>query len=117
MLFQPARLLRLIHEMPQRSGVRLEDLAEAAGKSYTTLSREMHPDDKGAKLGLVTFTYISDRAQDFLALDYIESVLGRVAFRLPSAAGLGELHQSMAEAARECADVIQQLCADLADGL
>ncbi|MFH1034381.1 MAG: phage regulatory CII family protein [Pseudomonadota bacterium] len=116
MLFQPATLFKLIHEMPFRSGVSLEDLAEAAGKGYKTLSREMYPDDHGAKIGLDTLVYITARCQDFAALDYMETALGRVAFELPRAAGLSGLHQSMATAAKECGDVLQQLCGDLADG-
>lgn len=116
MLFQPATLRKLIHGIPARSGVALEELAEAAGKGYTTLSREMYPSDAGAKLGLDTLVYITARSKDFAALDYMETALGRVAFELPRAGGLGRLHQSMATVARECADVLQQLCADLADG-
>jgi AraC-like DNA-binding protein len=116
MLFQPERLKRLIHDMPARAGVPLQELADAAGKEYKTLSRELYPDDGRAKLDLPTFVYITDRTRDFAALDYIEQALGRVAFELPRAAGLSELHVSIAAAAKECADVIQQLCTDLADG-
>ena len=116
MLFQPATLFKLIHEIPFRSGVPMEELSEAAGKGYKTLSREMYPDDAGAKLGLDTLVYITARSRDFAPLDYMETALGRVAFELPRAAGLGGLHQSMAVAAKECGEVLHQLCRDLADG-
>ncbi|MFH1059214.1 MAG: phage regulatory CII family protein [Pseudomonadota bacterium] len=116
MLFQPATLFKLIHEMPFRSGVSLEELAEAAGKGYKTLSREMYPDDHRAKLGLDTLIYITDRCKDFAALDYVEEALGRVAFELPRSSGLRGIHKSMAAAAKECGEVLQQLCSDLADG-
>ena len=116
MLFQPAKLFKLIHEMPFRSGVSLDELAEAAGKGYKTLSREMHPADSGAKLGADTLVYLTDRSRDFAALDYMETCLGRVAFEMPRAGGLGRLHQRLADTAKECGDVVSQLCRDLADG-
>jgi len=68
MLFQPATLFKLIHERPFRSGVSPEELAEAAGKSYKTLSREVYPFDGRPKLGLDTLVYITDRSKDFAAL-------------------------------------------------
>ena len=117
MLFNPEVLASLVHEMPDRSGITLRDLAQAAGKEYKTLSREMHPDDAGGKLGLDTFTYLVDRSRDFTALDYIETALGRVAFELPPVGpGCGDLHHSLADAAKECGEVVSQLCSDLADG-
>jgi hypothetical protein len=114
--FQPATLFKLIHDIPARSGVTLEDLAEAAGKPYKTLWREMSPEHANGKLGLDTLFFITARSGDFAALDYLEATLGRVAFQLPRVPGLGGLHQSMAVAAQECGDVIAQLCKDLADG-
>lgn len=117
MLFNPEVLAQLVHEIPDRAGLSLRELALAAGKEYKTLSREMHPEDTGGKLGLDTFTYITERSRDFLALDYIETALGRVAFQLPAAGqGLSELHLSLAQAARECGEAVSQLCEDLADG-
>lgn len=115
-LFKPGRLLHLIYQMPERARITLTELAERLGKPVSTLGREINPEDDLAKLGVVTFVNLTDETQDFAPLDYIESALGRVAFKLPTAAGLGELHQSIADAAKECADVIQQLCSDLADG-
>lgn len=116
-LFNPQVLWELLHQMPDRSGVALGELARAAGKEYKTLSRELFPDDSGAKLGLDTFVYITHRAADFAALDYMESALGRMAFALPRLpVSSNALLQHLARAGREMGEVIGQIAGDLADG-
>ncbi|MFH1033829.1 MAG: phage regulatory CII family protein [Pseudomonadota bacterium] len=116
-LFNPQVLWALIHQMPDRSGVSLAGLAQAAGKEYKTLSREMFPDDAGAKLALDTFVYITHRARDFAALDYMETALGRVAFELPcQAISTDALLQHLARMGKEMGEVISQIAGDLADG-
>ena len=44
-------------EVPAKS------VAEAVGKPYSTLMREINPYDKGAKLGVETFMGIRDQTQ------------------------------------------------------
>lgn len=117
MIFNPQRLLDMLHEAPERAGVSIKQVAQSMGKEPKTLARELNPDDDGAKLGVVDFAFLCAETRDCEALDYIETALGRVAFSLPPAtAGASELHRTLGQAAREFGEVSEQLMTDLADG-
>jgi len=116
MVFNPHVLLEIIAEIPEREGLRLKEIARRMGKGRSTLGRELNPDDPGAKLGIIDFIYLVAETQDFDALDYIETSLGRCAFRLPKTTGALQIHKNLAAAGKEFGEVIDQLCTDLADG-
>ncbi len=115
-LFSSELLLELIHEIPERSGVPLIQIARSIGRDRKLLAREMNPGDLGAKLGVVEFAQISAASGDFEPLDYIEQHLGRVAFKAPGAVSLQSLTKLAGQSSQELGDVLNQLLMDIADG-
>jgi hypothetical protein len=73
-------LLERIHNLVLLNNAK--ELADALNKPYSTFMRELNPNDYGAKLGVVDFVTIIRLLNDTSCLDYIESMFGRVAFRL-----------------------------------
>ena len=69
-------LTRIIHSRILESPVPAKILAKKIGKTYSTLLREVNPDDEGAKLGVETFVQILKITGDFAPLEYIASELG-----------------------------------------
>jgi len=63
----------MVHENPQVSP---KALAEAIGKSYSTLCRETNPSDHGAKLGLEDFIKLTVLTEDFAPLRFIAADSG-----------------------------------------
>lgn len=53
-----------LQEMLFEEDMSMRDLADACGKNYSTLMRELSPWDKKAKLGLVTFIRIVQATHD-----------------------------------------------------
>lgn len=81
-IFNPQVLSRLLYNAPDRSGKTLRQTSKLMGESETYLSRQLNPDDPGAKLGIEDFVYLT-AVTDLEALDYIEQCFGRVAINLP----------------------------------
>ena len=52
------QLIKEIQKMVRDGEVPAKSVAEAVGKPYSTLMREINPYDKGAKLGVETFMAI-----------------------------------------------------------
>jgi len=61
-------VVAMVHENPQVSP---KALAEAIGKSYSTLCRETNPSDHGAKLGLEDFIKLTLLTADFGPMRFI----------------------------------------------
>ncbi|MCB2187661.1 MAG: hypothetical protein KQJ78_14665 [Deltaproteobacteria bacterium] len=117
LLFNPDYLAELLHEMPDRTGKSVADLARAIGRDRKTLARELNPGDDGAKLGVATFVLLTAASGDLEPLDYIEHHLGRVAVRLARAADPAGLYSLAGRSCRELGEALDTLLADLADGL
>ena len=62
-----------VRKAPHRWG---KSVAEAVGKPYSTLMREINPYDKGAKLGVETFMAIIETTGDPTPLKLMAHELG-----------------------------------------
>ena len=58
------QLIKEIQKMVRDGEVPAKSVAEAVGKPYSTLMREINPYDKGAKLGVETFMAIIETTGD-----------------------------------------------------
>jgi len=80
-IFNPSVLVEMIYETPGRVGKSLRKLAHDMGVDDKYLSRQLHPEDTGAKLGVVDFVFLLS-CSDLKPLDYIESIFDRVAIQI-----------------------------------
>ena len=85
MLFNERRLKTLIGEASDRTDQTVKAVSARMGEpgKGNYLARKLNPDDDGAHLSPVDLVLFL-AATDLEPLDYIESVLGRVAFALPT---------------------------------
>lgn len=60
-----------------------ERMAQELGKPYTTLMRELNPNDEGAKLGLITFLKILGITQNYSPLSVIAKMFGQIIIEVP----------------------------------
>ena len=73
------QLIKEIQKMVRDGEVPAKSVAEAVGKPYSTLLREINPMDSGAKLGVETFMDIIRATGDATPLERLVQELG---FRL-----------------------------------
>lgn len=66
----------LISEMVQKSRVPVKIIATRIGKPYSTLMRELDPDDKGAKLGVEIFLPLMQLCDSIAPLRYMAAQMG-----------------------------------------
>ena len=71
-----ANLISTVHELVLESGLGAKNIAAAVGKHYSTLQREVHPYDEGAKLGAETLVDIMKVTGNILPLEHIAEELG-----------------------------------------
>jgi hypothetical protein len=92
MIFNERRLKTLIGEASDRTGQTVKAISARMGEpdKGNYLARKLNPDDDGAHLSPVDLVLFF-ATTDLVALDYIESVLGRVAFALPNVQAGSEL--------------------------
>lgn len=64
-------LLKIIHAMVRDCRVPTKVLAQQIGKPYSTLLREVNPNDGGAKLGVETFIQLLKATGDTGPIEYI----------------------------------------------
>ena len=86
-------------------------------KAESTLRCELNQ-QPGYKLGLVTAIQIMQITGDTTALDRIEEVFGRVAFKLPKtdACGAVPLMKLVSQVSREFGEAVEEVAAALEDG-
>ena len=70
------QLSKEIQKMVRDGEVPAKSVAEAVGKPYSTLMREINPYDKGAKLGVETFMAIIETTGDPTPLKLMAYELG-----------------------------------------
>ncbi len=92
-------------------------VASMLGKAYSTFSNEL-ADQAGYKLGFHTFVRILLITKDLAALDMIEALMGRVAFRLPTGKSGDpvDLMEMGAGLTKEFSKVLAATAKALADG-
>ena len=69
-------LLQKLQELVMEGPIPPKKLAEAIGKPYPTLMRELNPYDNGAKLGLETFMRILGATRNFEPLKLLVEEMG-----------------------------------------
>ena len=74
------QLIKEIQKMVRDGEVPAKSVAEAVGKPYSTLMREINPYDKGAKLGVETFMAIIETTGDPTPLKLMAYELGYSSF-------------------------------------
>lgn len=83
-IFNPRQLSQLLYETPDRCGKTIRRIAsEMGGMDERYLSRQLNPDDPGAKLGVEDFVYFLSTT-DLAPLDLIERAFGRIAIEIPA---------------------------------
>ena len=118
-IFKPRHLANLLYETPDRTDQTIKRIAERMGGiDQKYLSRQLNPDDTGAKVGIEDFVYLTD-VTDFAALDYIESVFDRVAFPIPKASltDPAPIMKLVSKISKEFGESIQELGKSLEDGV
>lgn len=70
------QLIKEIQKMVRDGEVPAKSVAEAVGKPYSKLMREINPYDKGAKLGVETFMAIIETTGDPTPLKLMAHELG-----------------------------------------
>jgi hypothetical protein len=116
--FNPQILSRLLYEAPDRANKTLRQTADEIGIDTRYLSRQLNPDDPGAKLGVEDFVHLTG-ATDTAALDYIEQAFGRVAVPIPTQdhqANNTQWYNHIARISKETGECISVLATALADG-
>lgn len=69
-------LLKAVHSAVLENDIPAKALADEIGKPYSTLLREVNPNDDGAKLGVETLLKIMQRTGNVYPLEYMADVLG-----------------------------------------
>lgn len=69
-------VLRAIHEEVLQSEDGAHDLARAIGRPYSTMMRELNPNDDKAKLGVAEWLAILDATRKFGSLHKIAGLFG-----------------------------------------
>ncbi|UCE05498.1 MAG: phage regulatory CII family protein [bacterium] len=107
--------LEIVHDWVLRNNPKA--IAQDIHKSYSTLLREINPDDPGAKLGINDFKVITEITNDFSALDYMERSLGRVAFEFPKRhINTKKIHIQLSKSLKEFGEFIEAVGDSIADG-
>ena len=116
-IFNPQILSRLLYEAPERTGQTLKHTAQRmGGVSDKYLSRQLNPDDPGAKLGVEDFIFFT-AVTDFTPLDYIEETFGRVAVPIPQNCNLSQKGwlEHISRVTREAGEAVSALAQAIAD--
>jgi len=77
-IFNPSVLLEMIYSAPGRTKKTNRVISNEMGIDEKYLSRQINPDDNGAKMGIIDFIYYIS-STDLKPLDYIESIFDRIA--------------------------------------
>lgn len=86
--FNPRKLAQLLYDTPDRTKKTIRRIAdEMGGIDERYLSRQLNPDDSGAKVGVEDFVYLLS-VTDLAPLDMIERSFGRIAVEIPANFGL-----------------------------
>lgn len=72
----PTDLLRAVHAVVLENDMPAKVLADEIGKPYSTLLREVNPNDSGAKLGVETLLKIMQQTGNIYPLEYMADFLG-----------------------------------------
>jgi hypothetical protein len=117
-IFNPRHLLELIYEAMDRTGLTQREAARRMGGiDPKYLSRQVNPDDPGAKMGIEDFVYFS-AVTDLEALNYIEAAFNRVAFDIPQTGtepAAAEWWQSIAKISKEAGESVSAIAEALAN--
>jgi len=118
-IFNPQQLASLLYEAPDRTKQTIKTIAKRMGGiDAKYLSRQLNPDDPGAKLGVEDFIYFS-AVTDLAPLDYIEEVFDRTAFVIPmlNPDQPAPIMKLIAKVSKEYSESINQLAKSLEDGV
>ncbi len=113
--YDPERLQELI--VAAVAGPGRKSVAADLRKPYSTFCHELNG-QSGYKLGLDTFVHILLLTKDHGVLDYLESLLGRVAYPVPHVEPPDpvDLIELAAKLTKEFSDVMAETAKALADG-
>lgn len=99
-----------------RSHKSVAELADTMGfKSDSSLYKAANPME-GHKLHLENLPILIHETGDFSILDEIETMFGRVAFRIPTVETFPEIHAETGKAIREFGEFIQETAQAVIDG-
>jgi hypothetical protein len=118
-IFNPQQLATLMYETPDRTGQTLKTIAKRMGGIEPKyLSRQLNPDDPGAKIGIEDFVYFT-AVTDFEPLNYIEETFGRTAFFIPrlNADDPAPIMKLVAKISKEFGETVQEVAKALEDGV
>lgn len=79
-------LITTVHDLVLESPIGAKAIAQAVGKPYSTLLREVNPYDTGAKLGAETLMHIMKTTGNVTPLEKMALEMG---YRLEPAEGMG----------------------------
>ena len=115
-VFIPQVLAKLLYESPERTGQTLRKVSRRMGISEAYLSRQLNPEDPGAKLGVEDFVYLTE-VTDLAPLKYIAQAFGQVLVPLPNTGNTTkkEWLKHIAKVSKEAGEVVCQLSGALAD--
>jgi len=68
--------IRIVHDLVLESPLGANHIAQAVGKPYSTLLREVNPYDTGAKLGAETFIRLMQVTNDHSPLQHVAEQMG-----------------------------------------
>ena len=92
----PKGIQNLILEMVQNCPRPVKSIASEVGKPYSTLMRELDPEDRGAKLGVEMLLPLMQACESVLPLRYLAARMGcRVAALENGAPGKASLHEEL----------------------
>ncbi len=117
-IFNPRKLAQMLYEAPEKAGLTVKDTADRMGGiDPKYLSRQLNPDDPGAKLGIEDFVYLLAVCGPD-PLEYILSVFGRVSFEVPPADGATAttLLRIAGNLSKEFSETIRELARSVEDG-
>lgn len=69
-------ITHIVHEVILESPLGAKTIAQAVGKPYSTLMREMNPHDSGAKLGIETLLRIMKVTGNVMPLEQMAREMG-----------------------------------------
>lgn len=117
-LFNPQVLSKILYDSPNRANKTIKQTAQQMGGiDERYLSRQLNPDDPGAKLGVEDFVYLT-AVTDTEALDYIEQAFNRVAVQIPTQCQAHDARwfKHIASITKETGECVCTLADALADG-
>ena len=117
-IFNPRKLAQMLYEAPEKAGLTIKQAADRMGGiDPKYLSRQLNPDDPGAKLGVEDFVYLL-AVCGLDALKYILSVFGYVCFKVPQVGGhmATSMLRIMGNFSKEFSETIREMARSIEDG-